>query len=117
MLFLLAAATFAQSEIHKNAVGKFHNFNKGDFEQIYQAFSPKMKMARTKKQYFAFLSKVKKENAALLFLELFNYVETPHGKSKGSYNGKFENGILTVRITTNSGGEIIGLYIKKAAIL
>lgn len=92
------------------------DFNNGDFEHIYQTFSPEMKKSRTKKHYFDFFTRVKKNRGNLLFLELTNYLEKS-GKTRGNYNGSFEFGNANVRITNNAQGEIIGLYIKNNMLL
>lgn len=115
LLFLICSTTLsAQNEIHKNAVTNFSlNYNDNDFEKIYQSFSTKMKNARTKKQYFDFLTKVKSENGGLVSLQLINYLEVSKNKFRGKYNGNFENGNLTVKITVNADGQITGLYILK----
>lgn len=115
--FCIGTMASAQSDVHKKATELFiEQFNNGDFEGIYQSFSPNMKKARTKKQYFAFLSKVKKDQGKLLFLKPYDYRILERGYEQGSYEGNFENDKAFVRITTNEKGEIIGLYIKKAVI-
>jgi len=92
------------------------DFNNGDFEHIYQMFSPEMKKRRPKKHYFEFFTRVKKNRGKLLHLELFNYLENS-GRTRGNYNGSFEYSSAGVRITNNEKGEIIGLYIKSNALL
>lgn len=121
-LFVLAFLMFgvmgsAQSNEHKKATDRFlGQFNNDDFEGIYQSFSASMKKARTKKQYFAFLSAVKKENGKLLSLKSYDYRELSPGKIRGYYEGHFESDKLFVQITTNPSGEITGLFIRKAVI-
>ncbi len=118
LLFVLAGtAVFAQNEVHKKAVDVFiMDFNNGDFEHIYQTFSPEMKNARTKKYYLDFFAKGKKSQGKILNLELVGYLEKS-GKTRGNYNGSFEFGNSFVRITTNAQGEITGFYIKKNTLL
>lgn len=118
LFFIISGSAIAQNDIHKKVADTFiEQFNNGDFEGIYESFSPKMKKAKTKKQYFEFLLKVKTDAGNLQHLELFNYFENKNQTARGSYNGHFQNTNATVRITTNAQGEITGLYIKKAAIL
>lgn len=113
LLLLIGTATIAQNSVHKRVTDTFIiDFNNGDLEQIYQTFSPEMKKARTKKYYFDFLKKIKSGNGKLLQLELNKYSEKS-GKSRGSYNGRFEYRNCDVRISTNAKGEIVGLYIMK----
>lgn len=117
MFVLLSACSFAQNEIHQKTVDVFiMDFNSGDFEHIYQTFSPEMKKARTKKYYLDFFSKGKKSQGKILNLELVGYLEKS-GKTRGNYNGSFESGHSFVRITTNAQGEITGFYIKKNTLL
>lgn len=118
IIFLsINAIAFAQNDLHKKVTDFFlKDFNNGDFEHIYQTFSPEMKKFRTKEYHLGFLERVKKKQGNLLFLELSDYLENS-GKTRGNYNGSFEFGNAFVRITNNAKGEIIGLYIKKNTLL
>ena len=117
LLLLINATAFSQNETHKKVTDQFMiDFNTGDFEHIYQSFSPEMKKSKSKKYFFDVFSKVKKESGNLQQLNLYDWREKPW-KSRGVYEGKFEFGTRNVQITTNKQGEIIGLYIKKYAIL
>ena len=75
-----------------------------------------MKKARTKKQYFDFFSRVKKERGSLLSTELTNYQES-NQKSKAQYIGNFEYGSCIITISLNNQNEIIGFYIVKENLM
>ena len=76
-----------------------------------------MQKARSKEYYFKFFSKIKNNHGSLLLLQLLNYRENNHIKTQAEYDGSFQNGNLTLKITTNTNHEIIGLYILKDKIL
>lgn len=118
LLFLLIGTmALAQNEIHQKRVDTFiMDFNNGDFEHIYESFSPEMKKTRTKQHYFEFFTRVKTDSGKILSLELIKYLNKS-GKSRGHYNGSFEYGSASVQISVNAQGEIIGLYIKKNTLL
>lgn len=118
MLFLFNCIPFfAQNIKHNNAVNSFiSNFNNIDYEGIYQSFSPKMQNARSKEHYFNFFSKVKKHSGSIILLELINYQENTQNKSRAEYIAAFENENLTIKITINADGKIIGLYILRDKI-
>ena len=109
---------FAQNEKHIKAVDTFIlNFNSNKYEEIYQSFSPRMQSARTKQYYFDFFARVKNISGAILFLELIKYSEKTHNRSKGEYNGTLENENVTIKITVDAVGKIIGLYILRDKLL
>ena len=115
LLLMLASTSLvcAQPQIHKNVVERFKtNLNDNDYEQIYQMFSWKMKKSKPKEFFFNIFNRVKNEYGNLQMLKLNNYVQRSD-KFRGVYDGSFDNGTLTVKITTNGSGEIIGLYILK----
>ncbi|WP_298155631.1 DUF3887 domain-containing protein [Flavobacterium sp.] len=119
LLFLLTSGLkgFSQSTVHKNAVDVFLlRYNENDFNGIYESFSTKMREAHTKEYYLSFFSRVKQEYGRLTLLELLQYKETASHKTRGEYNGNFESGNLTVRISTDSENRIIGLYFLKGDI-
>lgn len=120
VLFLVfnVSLVFTQNEKHIKAVDTFiMNFNNNNYEEIYQSFSPRMQSARTKQYYFNFFATVKKTSGAILFLELLKYSENSHNKSKGEYNGTLENENVTIKITVDAVGKIIGLYILRDKLL
>ena len=119
LLFILNVPTVSsQNEIHKKAVENFIiQFNNNDFEGIYQSFSPSMQKSRTKKHFFDFLSRVKRNSGALLKLELLEYIENKVKTARGTYDGNFETAFATVRITVDIRGKITGLYIKRKDLI
>ena len=119
LLFFLGNILFglAQNQMQQNAIKSFTvNYNDSDFELIYASFSAKMKKARTKKYYFDFFSRVKKERGSLLSTELTNYQESKQ-KSKAQYLGNFEYGSCIITISLNNQNEIIGFYIVKENLM
>ncbi len=107
----------AQNQMQQNAIKSFTvNYNNNDFEKIYDSFSTGMKKARTKKQYFDFFSRVKKEHGSLRSTELTNYLEH-NQKSRAQYIGNFDYGSCIIKISLNAQNEIIGLYILKENLL
>jgi len=107
----------AQSDVNRKAADQFKlDFNNGNFENIYNSFSPEMQKARTKEYLFNFLLKVKTENGMLQSLSLYEYRQS-RKKYRGVYDGHFENETLTVTITTSPIGQITGLYIRKKTLL
>lgn len=107
--FFLANLAIGQNEQHQSMVnGVMKNLNDGHFEQIYQALSPKMKQAKPRQTYFEVLGKVKSQFGKLKSLELQDLKEA-RNKTSTTYIGFFEHGELTVKIASNSNGEIIGL--------
>lgn len=109
---------FAQNEKHIKVVDTFiMNFNGNNYEEIYQSFSPRMQSARTKQYYFNFFAKVKNTSGAILFLELLKYSENSHNKSRAEYNATLENENVTIKITVDTVGKIIGLYILRNKLL
>src|SRR5690606_1931338 len=107
------ASSVAQSDRHNVVVQNLIlRLNSNDFEGIYQSFSPRMQKAHSKKYYFDFFSKLKKNHGNLLELELLQYPENDKKQSRAIYDGTFERDILTVRITIDSKNKIIGLYFK-----
>lgn len=118
LLVLLFINASAQSEIHKNVVDTFIiDFNNNNFEKIFQSFSPKMQKAHSKKYYLTFLSKLKKEDGNLLILEILEYQENEPKQSRATYDGNFENDILTVKISIDKQNKISGLYFKKKNLI
>jgi|GEM_PF-3122070 len=114
LLLINTAASFAQLDMHKNAIDTFLvNYNNNDFEKIYQSFSTKMQHAHSRTYYFEFFSRVKKGSGSLLSTELLDYRENVQNKSQARYTGIFENGNCTIKITMNGQNKIIGLYILK----
>ena len=108
----------AQNEKHTNVVDTFvKDFNDNDFEKIFQSFSPKMQRAHSKKYYFDFFSKLKKDNGNLLLLELLEYQENSSNQSRATFDGNFENDILTVKISVDGQNKISGLYFKKKILI
>ena len=108
----------AQNERHSNVVETFvKDFNDNDFEKIFQSFSPKMQRAHSKKYYFDFFSKLKKDNGNLLLLELLEYQENSSNQSRATFDGNFENDILTVKISVDGQNKISGLYFKKKILI
>jgi type II secretory pathway component PulL len=108
----------AQNERHSNVVETFvKDFNVNDFEKIFQSFSPKMQRAHSKKYYFDFFSKLKKDNGNLLLLELLEYQENSSNQSRATFDGNFENDILTVKISVDGQNKISGLYFKKKILI
>ena len=108
----------AQNERHSNVVETFvKDFNVNDFEKIFQSFSPKMQRAHSKKYYFDFFSKLKKDNGNLLLLELLEYQENSSNQSRATFDGNFENDILTVKISVDGQKKISGLYFKKKILI
>jgi hypothetical protein len=108
----------AQNERHSNVVETFvKDFNVNDFEKIFQSFSPKMQRAHSKKYYFDFFSKLKKDNGNLLLLELLEYQENSSNQSRAAFDGNFENDILTVKISVDGQKKISGLYFKKKILI
>lgn len=104
----------SQNEKHTKVVDTFvKDFNANEFEKIFQSFSPKMQRARSKKQFFIFFSKVKKDNGNLLNLDLIEYQENSSDHSRATYDGNFENDILTVKISVDGQNKISGLYIER----
>lgn len=112
--FLLCFTTIeAQSESHQKAADTFMSeFNRGQFDQIYQALSPKMQRVISRKKFVGFLIMVKNDIGNLVSLQLYNYTEN-NRKARGYYDGNFEKETATVRITTDQQGQIIGLFIRK----
>lgn len=116
LLFLLVNLNigFAQNQMQKNAIESFSlHYNNNDFEQIYQSFSAKMKSVHSKKYYFDFFKNVKKSQGSLLSTELIDYRENNQKKSRAIYDGTFDYGNCTIKITMNQQSEVIGLYIIK----
>ncbi len=109
---------FSQNEKHTKVVETFvKDLNANDFEKIFQSFSPKMQRARSKKEFFTFFSKVKNDNGNLLNLDLIEYQENSSNQSRATYDGNFENDILTVKISVDGQNKISGLYIKKKILI
>lgn len=105
---------FAQNQMQQNAIKSFTiHYNNNDFEQIYQTFSSKMKSAHSKNHYFDFFKSVKKGSGSLLNTELIDYSENNQKKSRAIYDGTFEYGNCTIKITMNGQSEVIGFYIIK----
>jgi hypothetical protein len=119
LLFMIPfTKVLAQNENHTKVVETFvKDFNANDFEKIFQSFSPKLQRAHSKKQYFIFFSKVKKDNGNLLNLELIEYQENSSNQSRATFDGNFENNILTVKISVDGQNKISGLYIKKKILI
>jgi hypothetical protein len=116
LLFLLGNFNigFAQNQMQKDAIKSFSlHYNNNDFEQIYQSFSAKMKSVHSKKYYFDFFKNVKKSQGSLLFTELINYSENTQKNSRAIYDGTFEYGNCTIKITMTQQSEVIGFYIIK----
>ena len=116
LLFLLVNLNigFAQNQMQKNAIESFSlHYNNNDFEQIYQSFSAKMKSVHSKKYYFDFFKNVKKSQGSLLSTELIDYRENNQKKSRAIYDGTFDYGSGTIKITMNQQSEVIGLYVIK----
>ena len=116
LLFLLVNLNmgFAQNQMQKNAIESFSlHYNNNDFEQIYQSFSAKMKSVHSKKYYFDFFKNVKKSQGSLLSTELIDYRENNQKKSRAIYDGTFDYGSGTIKITMNQQSEVIGFYIIK----
>ncbi|MFK7000278.1 DUF3887 domain-containing protein [Flavobacterium oreochromis] len=108
---------FSQNQIHKSITNTFiQNFNNSDFGKIIQTFSEKMRNSKSKEYFLNFFSRVKKENGSILNLELLKYNENTEKKSQATYNGILEKGEVTIKITTDIDGQIIGLYILKNKI-
>ena len=107
----------AQNQMQQNAIQSFTvNYNNNDFEKIYASFSAKMKKARTKKQYFDFFSRIKKDRGNLLSKDLTHYQES-NKKSKAQYIANFEYGSGIIKISMNAQNEIIGFYIVKENLM
>lgn len=107
----------AQNQMQKNAIESFIiDYNNNNFEKIFQSFSSKMQNARSKKYYFDFFSRIKKDRGSLLSTELGNYSESKQ-KSKAQYIGNFQYGSCIIKISMNNQNEIIGLYIVKENLL
>lgn len=119
LFFILSlSAVSAQNEVHKKAVENFIlQLNNNDFEGIYNSFSPTMQQSRTKTYFFNFFTKVKKQNGALLKMELLEYIENKVRTSRGTYDGNFETELSTVRITVDIRGKITGFYIKRKNLI
>ncbi len=119
VLFLLVCFNFcfSQNEIHKSATNTFvQNFNSYNFESIFHSFSEKMQKAKTKEYFLDFFSRIRNENGAILNLEILKYKENKQNTTQGIYDSQNENGELTIKITIDKTGQIVGLYIFKKKI-
>lgn len=117
LFFLATSICFSQSQMHKSVTNNFiQNFNNNDFEKIIQSFSEKMQNARPKSYFNNFFNRVKNDSGSILNLDLIKYDETTRKKSRGEYNAQTENGSVTIKISVNEQGQIIGLSIFKNKI-
>ncbi|SHI65935.1 DUF3887 domain-containing protein [Flavobacterium terrae] len=117
LFFLASTICFSQNVTHKTVTNTFiQNFNNYNFEGIFQSFSEKMQKAKTKEYFHDFFSRIRIENGAILNLEILKYKENKQKTTQGIYDSQNENGELTIKITIDKSGQIVGLYIFKKKI-
>jgi len=115
LLLINLTTAAAQNQRHKAVVDRFvSDFNDSDFETIYKSFSARMQNSKPKKYFFDIFSRVRTQDGRILSLDLLSYRENSLNRSQAKYNAHCETGNISIKITIDDQGQIIGLYIKKA---
>lgn len=111
LLVLISFYSFGQAEkeTYKKVSADFElQYNLGEYQKIFEMFSPEMKAALPFEQTTAFLTGIKSqagkiENRAFEFYENGSYA---------SYKTNFERAIFSVNISLNNEAKINGLLVK-----
>jgi hypothetical protein len=121
LLFLFSNFTFgfAQNDIHQKTIDAFiSNFNKENFEAIFNQYSAKMQkyVLDKRNSKTKFFEMVKSRSGKINFLQLLELKEKPNS-TYYRYNGTFENENLSVEFYIDKLGVITGLYIRKLNLM
>ncbi|GAB3908076.1 alpha/beta fold hydrolase [Mucilaginibacter boryungensis] len=109
---LFASVVYAQTEpanygVIVNKFKLFYNSNKPD--SIYKIFGPEMRNALTADQFKATTAQLKTQLGALNQTTF-----TGFNDPIATYDAAFQNGTLTLRLSLNKAGQIIGLLLQPA---
>lgn len=111
ILILMLASTilFAQTENHTIAIENFQtNYNKENYVEIFNSFSPEMQKALPLENTKQFLTSLMFQFGKIANKELIDYPEGAYA----AYKTKFEKSILTINISLDKQHKINGMYIK-----
>lgn len=99
---------YAQSANYKTAMDLFQtHYNSGNYEGIFNSFSPEMQNALPLENTKQFVSGLKLQFGTIENKKFSSYQET-----YAAYKTKFEKGLLTVNISLDDNNKINGLLIK-----
>lgn len=110
VLTLIISNVFAQTEkdAYKTVADEFeNNYNKGNFENIFNSFSAEMQKALPIDKTIEFLSGIKNQSGKIEKREFVKYES-----SFASYKTTFEKGVFALNISIDEKSKINGLSIK-----
>lgn len=108
--FLSLSNVFGQSEPAAyvkvaNTFRQLYNSNKPD--SIYQMFGPEMRQTLTPEQFRTANNQLEAQLGTLTFIEFTNF-----NAPVATYNANFQKGVLVMRLSLNSSGQVIGLLLQ-----
>lgn len=108
LLVSLTSLFFAQSANYKTAADLFqNNYNSGNYNDIFNSFSPQMQNALPLEETKQFLSNLK-----LQFGKIENKEFTAYQETYAAYKTKFEKAVLAVNISLDDQNKINGFFVK-----
>ncbi|MDR2040052.1 MAG: serine hydrolase [Bacteroidales bacterium] len=109
LFFLTANFAFAQSENYQKAIEAFEkNYNSGNFEVIFNSFSPEMQQSLPLQQTNEFLQNLKNQAGNIKNKEFVDFQQGTFAHYKTS----FQNALFSVLISIDNQNKINGLFIK-----
>lgn len=110
-ILLVAQASFAQAEkeVSKMVATAFEkHFNAGEYDAIFEMFSPEMKTALPLDQTLTFLTNVKSQVGTLKSLTFVKYEQG----SVALYKAQFDRALLGLNMSTDQNAKINGMLLK-----
>lgn len=110
LLLLIPFLSFGQgeSEVSKKVSAAFsENYNAGEYEKIFEMFSPEMKTALPSAQTTDFLQGLQSQAGKILTRDFLKYEQT-----YALYKTSFERAILVVCISLDDKAMINGLFVR-----
>ncbi|PIQ48153.1 MAG: peptidase M23 [Cytophagales bacterium CG12_big_fil_rev_8_21_14_0_65_40_12] len=110
-ILLVAQASFAQAEkeVSKKVATAFEkHFNAGEYNAIFEMFSPEMKTALPLDQTLTFLTNVKAQAGELKSLTFIKYEQG----MVALYKAQFDRALLGLNLSTDQSAKINGIFLK-----
>ena len=98
-----------QTENYKTAIDNFQeNYNRENYESIFNSFSPEMKQALPLDKTVQFLNGLKSQVGKISSKEFSSFEQNTYA----SYKATFEKAVLAINISLDSQNQINGLLVK-----
>ncbi len=107
-LLLLSNLVCAESSVHKKLMSQLvEHYNASEYQKIFALYSDEMKIALPLTKSTAFFTRLKNEDGEIKAVEFFESL----GKASSIYKTQFSNSVLSIRLTSDKGENISGLYV------